>query len=179
MDPRTDRAVGRVALAAAISLLLVVAATIVAVVSPSAREWTRERLRWAPGYQIGAPSGLPAAWLNTADRTVLIFASTSCEACRRSLPVYRTLVDAVRARSELRLRIMLTSPGDDEAAYAASIGAPAADVTRIDARGTRLRRVPTILIVDRQGLVVEKKEGVLSEGEQHALMETLKKLLPL
>lgn len=180
MDTTTDRAVGRVALAATIGLLLIVAATITAVVSPAAREWARERLGWAPpSYQIGAASSLPSAWRDAADHTVLIFVTTSCDACRRSLPFHRALVDAVRTRPDLQLRIVLTSPGDDEAAYAASIGARAAQATRIDARETRLRRVPTILIVDREGIVVETKEGVLPEAEQHALIEKLKTLLPL
>ena len=36
--------------------------------------------------------------------------------------------------------------------------------------------VPTIVVVDRAGVVREKKEGVLSDGEQHALLELLTKL---
>lgn len=180
MNSRTDRAVGRAALAATVGLLLVVAATITIIVSPTARERLRELLGWTPpSYQVGDASSLPSAWRDAPGHTVLIFVTSNCDACRRSLPFHQAIAGAVGARPDLHLRIVLTSPGDDEAAYAAAIGVRADQVTRINARGTRLRRVPTILIVDRQGIVVEKKEGVLPETEQHALIEKLRKLLPL
>jgi len=180
MRTATDRAIRRAALAAAIGVLLIVAATVAAVMSAPLRAWTRAQLRWAPpSYQIGAASTLPADWHDAADNTVLIFVTTGCDACRRSLPFHQAIAGAVGARANLHLRVVLTSPGDDAAAYAAAIGVRADQVARMDPRGTRLRRVPTVLIVDRRGVVVEKKEGVLPEAEQHALIERLKGLLPL
>ena len=71
---------------------------------------------------------------------------------------------------------MLTSPDDDEAAYAALMGIRADQITTFGARGTKLRRVPTIVILNRHGVVVETKEGVLSDDEQHALLEMVKTL---
>lgn len=76
----------------------------------------------------------------------------------------------------------LTSASDDPSAYAAAESLPTNDVVKFDFMGSRLRLVPTVVIVDQRGVVLEMKEGVLPESEQHALhamIETLRKLFPL
>ena len=180
MDSSTDRAVRRGAVAIAITTLLIVTTTITFVVQPSAREWMRARVHWsAPGYTIGAPSALPASWYSNSDYTLVVFATSNCDACRRALPSFRELTRLISAHANGGVRVGLTSPSDDASAYAVLMGVDANRVERFEARGTALRRVPTLLVIDRRGVVVEMKEGVLPELEQHALTEKLKNLLAL
>lgn len=177
MDASSDRAVRRGALAIALTLTLIVITTATAIVFPSGREWVRQRLHWAPpSFAVGAASGLPPALFQDSEFTVLIFATTSCAACQRALPFHQALARAVNDDSRWRARLLMTSPGDDIAAYATTMALPTDRVTRFDAAGTMLRHVPTVLIVDRLGVVRATTEGVLAEAEQRALLETIKSL---
>lgn len=176
MDSPNDRSVRRGALVITLTLLLIVATTATAIVFPSGREWVRQRMRWAPpGYSMGAASGLLPALYDGADFTVLIFATTNCVACQRALPFHQELARADDG-ARVRTRILMTSPGDDIAAYAMAAGVNADRVLRFDAQGSKVRRVPTILVIDRAGLVREMKEGVLPDDEQHALLEKIRNL---
>jgi len=180
MASGTDRVVRRSAVAIILIVILIVTTTIIAVVSPTARTWMGARLHGpAPGFRVGAESGLRTDLFSGADYTVLVFVTTHCAACQAAQPFHRELARTVDGLTSVDMRVALTSPGDDLAAYATALGVDASVVERVDPRGMPLRRVPTVLIVDRRGIVIEMKEGVLPESEQHALLESLKKLLPL
>nr|MBP6715807.1 hypothetical protein [Acidobacteriota bacterium] len=69
----------------------------------------------------------------------------------------------------------LTGSTDDVAAYAAMYEIPVKQVVRFDARGSWLRRIPSTVLVDRDGTVLTYTEGVLSLEEQHALLAQLKR----
>lgn len=177
MDSPNDRAVRRGALAIALTLTLIVITTATAIVFPSGREWVRQRMRWAPAaFTVGAASDLPAGLYDDADFSVLMFATNNCAACQRALPFHQELVRAASNESQWRARLLMTSPGDDTAAYAATMALPADRVTRFDATGTKLRHVPTVLIVDRHGTVRAMTEGLLADAEQRAMLEKIRTL---
>ncbi len=177
MNVPTDRAVRRGALAIAITLVLIVATTTTAIVFPAGREWVRQRLRWVPPtFDVGRASDLPPALYEHADFTVLIFATTHCAACQRALPFHRELSQVANSDARLRAHVLLTSAGDDASTTAETLGIAADRVTMFDPKGTKLHHVPTILVVDRRGIVRAMKEGVLSAEEQHALMEQIRNL---
>jgi hypothetical protein len=165
------RAIRRAAVAATFSLLLLIIITAIVIASPGAREFVREHMHWTTtGFEEGSSSQLPAEFYSSAGHTVLIFATTNCAACQRALPFHQQLLHSVANALETRARVVLTSPGDDPAAYAATLNVPATQVMTWDARHTTLRRVPTILIVDRNGVVVYAREGVLNDDQQRELI---------
>jgi len=181
MDPSTDRAVRRGAVAVIVILLAIVSLTSLVLSNPAWRERARRTIGWEARFDVGVPSGLPKEWHQGAKPTLVIFVSGSCEACRTSAPFHRAL-RAEGAASGFRVVTALTSASDDPSAYAAAESLPATDVVKFDFMGSRLRLVPTVVIVDQRGEVLEMKEGVLPESEQHALhamIETLRKLFPL
>lgn len=178
MASGTDRVVRRSATVVIGILLAVVSLTSVVLSNPSWRERVRRQMGWQAQFDVGFPSGVPQEWHQSAKPTIVIFVSSSCEACRRSA-VFHSGLRAAAAAGGLRVVTALTSPNDDPSAYAATESLPASDVVRFDVTGSRLRIVPTIVIVDHSGMVIDMKEGVLPESEQHALLESLKKLLPL
>lgn len=169
MTSSTDRVVRRGAIAVIVTLLTVVSLTSLVLLNPAWQDRARRQLGWARTFEAGSAAELPPEWIDGAKPTIVIFISGACEACRQSAPFHRDLRASVGAAG-LRVLTVLTSLNDDAAAYAASESLSERDVVRFDATGSRLRVVPTILIVDRNGVVVEKTEGVLPEAEQHALM---------
>lgn len=166
----------RVIVSLTVSLLCLVAATAVVLSRPAWRERARHALGWSTQFVAGTPSGLPSSLTGGADRTVLIFVSDTCAACQRSQPFHRELLGLAGAR--LAVRVLLTTSNGSIESLAAALGAPADAVIAFDPRGTRLQVVPTVLVVDRAGTVLEMKEGVLPASEQHALIERLKNYLP-
>jgi len=82
----------------------------------------------------------------------------------------------VNGDGRLRTQVLLTSSGDNASTYAETLGVAADQVSMFDPTDTKLRHVPTILVVDRLGIVREMKEGVLPVEEQHALMEQIKNM---
>jgi len=172
MDPRADRLLRRSAIVVIGVLLTVVSLTSVVLSNASWRDRARRQLGWTTQFEVSAASGLPPEWHQRATLTVVIFLSGTCDACRLSLPFHRALRAAAEAAG-LRVVTALTALNDDPASYAAAEQLRATDVVRFDFRGSRLQRVPTILLIDPQGVVVEMKEGVLPNDEQHALIARL------
>jgi hypothetical protein len=169
MDPSVDRAVHRGAIAVISVILAIVTLTSLVLANPSWRDRARRQLGWTTYFAVGSASGLPPEWHESAKPTVVIFVSGACAACRQASPFHRALRSSGQGAG-LRVVTALTSTSDDPAAYAGSESQSPHDVVRFDATGSRLRLIPTILIIDRNGVVIEEKEGVLPEAEQHALI---------
>lgn len=176
MRPDTDRAVSRAAVAGTVALVLLVASTAIVITQPSWRERVREALGWSsPAFTTGSSSRLPSAWYAAHDRTLVIFASEACAACQQSRAFHAELRSAAAGVPSLRVITALTGSSDEPDAYAATYGIPAEGAVRFDTRGSLVRRIPAILLVDRDGVVLTYTEGVLSLEEQHALLAQLKR----
>ena len=157
------------AVAVIVVLLAIVSLTALILSNPSWRDRARRQLGWMAYFEVGSASDLPVQWHQGASATVVIFVSGQCQACLQSAPFHRDLRSSA-AGAGLRVVTALTSLTDDPSAYAAAESLADRDVVTFDFTGSRLRVVPTIVIVDRNGVVVETKEGVLPEAEQHALI---------
>ena len=174
MPDAPDRAVRRGAASVAIAAILIVIVTIVSAANPGARDWIRVKMRWAPPtFAVGTSAHLPSALTSSHHATALIFAAANCAACERAQPAFRALAAAGAAANDANVRVLLTTPSDDAAQYAAMLGISPDAVSHFDARGSLVRRVPTIVIVDAAGIVRATKEGVPSQEEQHALVSPL------
>ncbi len=172
MDPSLDRAVRRGAIVITVILLAIVSLTSAVLLNPSWRDRARRQLGWTTQFTVGSASGLPPEWYQDAKPTVVIFVSGTCPACAQAAPFHRAL-RAASASAGLKALTALTALNDDPSAYAARESVADGDVVKFDFRGSPLRLVPTIVVVDHRGVVVEMKEGVLPEAEQHALMARL------
>jgi hypothetical protein len=176
MRPDTDRAVSRAAVAGMVMLVLLVASTALVITQPTVRERVREVMGWSsPALTTGSSSHLPSAWYAAHDRTLVIFASEACAACQQSRAFHEELRRVAADVPSLHVITALTGSTDDVAAYAATYAIPVKQVVRFDARGSWLRRIPSTVLVDRDGTVLTYTEGVLSLEEQHALLAQLKR----
>ena len=153
MDPAADRRLGR---AAIIITALVIA--IVAITAVVARR-TRAEL----------DIEIPAAWRSQSNFTLIIFGRESCPACAASAAFHRELAAAAEANG-VRAMAASTSSTEDPAAFAASIGVAPEHALGASPAPKHLTTIPAIVIVTRDGKILRKTEGVLTDDAQRALV---------
>lgn len=109
-----------------------------------------------PGTKIPELTGIPN------DRSLVIFASTSCRFCTSSMPFYRELSQRAHDAG-LRLVAVGNEPRDALAAYFRSHSVTLDDVLSASPESLRVVvATPTLAIVDKAGLVRQAWVGRLS-----------------
>jgi thiol-disulfide isomerase/thioredoxin len=143
-------------------------------------------LRGSPAPEIdlpvvhGAEPERPRALVSHyAGRVLLLdFWATWCEPCKRSFPHYQQLA----ARYPDRIAVLGVSEDDENvgiAEFAAETGAAFPlvwDQGKSVAPRYRLKGMPTLFIVDQQGIVRFVKEGYLA-GDEHDIERAVESLL--
>jgi thioredoxin-related protein len=172
MNPEADRLVDRAAVLTSILLLVIFAGTLGVLAWP--------RLTGAlgvapapaePAYHAGAVIDTPAEWYQAAPYTLLLFARASCSACQAAQPFFKRLVDNIGATVRV---VLVTSAGeaDEDAQYARGLGLQAHSI-RTAIPGLSVRVTPTLVLVDRQGTILNAWEGVGPVEKQTEIAETL------
>jgi len=123
---------------------------------------------YLPGEAMTPMAGVD---YHAADRTVLIFIRSTCNFCIRSVPFYQRLV-TVRNQRGVSTQIIGAALTSDKGAegFPAARGWSPDRMIRFDLGQVKVKGVPTILVVDRQGKVQETWFGQLSEQQQGELM---------
>jgi hypothetical protein len=113
----------------------------------------------------------------TAEKTVLVAATSSCRFCLASMPFYRRLFDHVVTRG--RLQFMFIRPANDEmfGRIISQNGLSSAPQAKADFEVLRVSRTPTIIVVDRAGRIDRIWTGKLDEGDEGKEGQVLKYLL--
>lgn len=151
MDATTDRRLGRAA--------LIVTTLIVVIVGITA----------AIAFRPKGDIEIPAAWRSQSEYTLIIFGRDSCPACAASAEFHRTLVAAAEARG-IRTLAALTASIEDPARFAASLGLAPDRALRANPAPEHLKSVPTVILVNRNGEILQKTEGALRADKQRALL---------
>jgi thiol-disulfide isomerase/thioredoxin len=113
-----------------------------------------------PAYALGQRVDVPAGLYDAAPLTLLIFARSSCPACERAKPAFAVLAASLRDRAAVRVT-MVVDEGQQagEREYLRDVGLPEDRLAAVDFRALRLRRIPTTVLVDRDGRVLYSQEG--------------------
>jgi hypothetical protein len=142
---------------------------------PAIRErlgWAEsERSAYAPGDSIDVPSSLYGG-----RQTLLVFASGTCGACRRSASVFAALAADLRGS---KTRFLLVTPNVrhvDQQALANAIGLQGDEISDLDLSTLRLKNVPTVVLVDGAGRVLYSREGLVDEEGSAAIRRAIDEL---
>lgn len=157
MQPATDRRIGRAALIVSATLILMIGVTVIVAL------WPRDAIE------------LPADWYAGSDYTLVIFGRPGCDACDASAGFHRDIATLGTSKG-MRVIAAATSREAAPSDFAASMGLPADHGAMAVPAPAHLTVVPTIVIVDRRGKTLTRKEGALSIDDQRALMEYVRKL---
>jgi hypothetical protein len=117
-------------------------------------------------------------WSQT-NATALLAISPRCHFCEESLPLYRTLGRvARRAKGSFRVIAVSKEPGETLAKYLEQHGVNLQGVFTSSLSKLGVRGTPTVLVVDRNGVVQSVFVGKLDNGREGQLMSRVALLCP-
>jgi peroxiredoxin len=133
----------------------------------------------APEFSLAARGGNPTSLSSYAGQVVLLdFWATWCQPCRASFPEYQAIAD----RYASRVAVLAISEDEDESgidAFAAEAGVRFPIVWDGDkalAQSYRLGSMPTLFIIDKNGLIRFVHAG-FRPGDQHPISAAIDSLL--
>ncbi len=155
-----DRLINKLSVTASLVLAVTLCASLGVVAWPRvASALGLEPARPAPAYSAGDRIDVPAAWYETAPRTLVLFARASCGACQTAQPFLKELVGAVVESGDAVVLVGHAGSREEDAVFAKSLGVGDAGIQSAPA-GVRVRVTPTLVLVDKSGTVLNAWEGV-------------------
>ena len=143
----------RVTIAVTVFALCTVGATSALVLSPTLRRLLGVE-HAAVDYVVGQRVDLPLDSFPAEERNLLLFVRGTCSACQNAVPALKQFIVDVSGRSGVSVR-MVTSQlyAEDAPTFALRIGLSATQIMSIDMASLRLQRIPTLLVVNRAGVI--------------------------
>jgi hypothetical protein len=134
---------------------------------------------------IGDTLRLPQApWFNN-DNTLVLILQRGCQFCEASAPFYRKLLRAVdqlnRAHVSNTIHVTAVLPGPVAAskAYLERMQLSISDVQQSSLASLKTPYTPTLLMVDRRGIVKRMWVGQLSQNQEEQILRALVQSYPL
>lgn len=164
-----DHLLGRAAVILTTVLSIVFVATLTMIT------WPRAAPTEVSPYRPGATIDTPVEWHESSAYTLVLFARSSCEACQTAAPFFRELVRTV---AEKHAVVFVTSRAEHEidTAFASGLGLDSAAVKQA-VPGLRVRVTPTLVLVNRQGTIIEAWEGVGPDSNQAAIRNAILRVI--
>lgn len=114
-----------------------------------------------------------------ANTTALLAISSQCHFCEQSLPLYRTLGNVARqAKGSFRVIAVSAEPRETLANYLEKRGVNLQGVFNSSLSKLGVRGTPTVLVVDRKGVVQSVFVGKLNNAREGQLMSRIALLCP-
>ena len=129
-----------------------------------------------PNYRLTTNATLRINGINWADseRTVLLALSKECEYCSSSAEFYRRLAAGISNQSSTRLLAVFSEKESSGAeAYLKQLEVPIRELRYASLSGLGITSVPTLAILDRNGVVTDMWVGKFSPLEEKDLMARL------
>jgi hypothetical protein len=125
----------------------------------------------APAYASGQRVDVPAAWYESSPKTLIIFGRASCAACEKAQPFLKGLVTRLNGRASA---VLAHPPGGEaeDIAFARSLGVTDDRIVVVGG-GLRVRATPTLVLVNRDGTVLEAWEGTGPPERQSSILKTI------
>jgi hypothetical protein len=172
-----DRLINKISVTASLVLAVTLCTTVGVVFWP--RVASALGIRPAPpagAYVAGDRIDVPASWYGRAPQTLIVFARASCGACQNAQPFLKALAGTVTSHGGA---VMIAGHRDtpkDDGDFAASLGLGAGTFTTFPA-GLRVRRTPTLVLVDRAGVILAAWEGVGPPEQQREIATAVQQAL--
>lgn len=127
-------------------------------------------------YQIATDARLVINGVNwsDSDRTVLVAMAKDCKFCSDSAEFYRRLATGITSQPGTRLIALFSNKESEGEAYLKQLEVPIREVRYVSLSSLGIKNVPTVAILDRNGVVTDMWVGKLSPFKESALMLKLK-----
>lgn len=129
-----------------------------------------------PSYRIATNATLIINGINWADseQTVLIALGKECKYCSESAEFYRRLAAGIASQTKTRLIAVFSEKESEAEAYLKQLEIPIREVRYVSLSSLGINSVPTLAILDRNGVVTDMWAGKLSPLKEKALMSRLR-----
>lgn len=109
-----------------------------------------------------------------SEGVVLLALSTSCRFCTESMTFYERLTDNDAVRSgRLSVGVLSVQGLEPMRAYLATHGLQVPAVVQLGSSGVQIQGTPTLVVVDRAGVVRESWGGLLGPQQQAKVLRTI------
>jgi hypothetical protein len=123
--------------------------------------------------KTGMKFSLPGADWSKKDSHLVLVLQKGCHFCSESAPFYRQLVAGVANRTDLELMAVLPQNAVDAQQYLNEIQVPVGDVRQANMVATKVYATPTILLVDKTGMVTDLWRGKLPPDKESEILDRL------
>jgi hypothetical protein len=168
----SDRWASKISNLAIVACIGTLGLTLALLVSPGLRGLVGAERSASPAYSLGDVVDLPREMFESRAFTVVYFATTTCGACLRGKDALLELSRTIEGRPE-DIAVVFVAPTSDRDAGRGFGAAVGVDPTRhffLDLAKLRLKKVPTILLLNQSGHVVFAQEHAPDSSTQAAVV---------
>jgi|HubBroStandDraft_6_1064221.scaffolds.fasta_scaffold898666_1 hypothetical protein len=124
----------------------------------------------APGDKLNLPG---EDWAANGETLVIVMA-VGCDFCEAMAPFYKELTQKLVGRKDLRVVFVLPQAVDQSKDFLSGLGLDTTDVKQATIESISVKGTPTVIIVNRTGVVTDSWLGTMSAEQESALTVRLK-----
>jgi hypothetical protein len=122
---------------------------------------------------VGKAISLPDTDWKRSDRTLVFVLSTGCHFCTESASFYKELVQKRAKQGNTRLVAVLPQPVDAGRKYLSDLGIAVDDVRQLPPNSIGVHGTPTLLLVNKDGVVTNAWQGKLPPSKETEVLSHL------
>ena len=128
-----------------------------------------------PNYQLTTNAKLHISGIDwaDADQTVLLALSKECKYCSGTAEFYRRLAAGIATQTNMRLVAVFSEKDSEAEAYLKRLEVPIRELRHVSFASLGIKSVPTLAIVDRNGVVSYMWVGKLPPLQEKGFMSKL------
>lgn len=134
--------------------------------------WTPGRPALPEEIVVGTKLTVPGVTWSQAQKTLLIAVRPGCSYCTASAPFYRRLIE--EAQGQARLLVVSGVTEDETKTYLRELDLPLDEVKQVPMEKVGVIGTPTLILVDRNGAVVDSWVGQLPPDQETKVLDRLK-----
>ena len=124
--------------------------------------------------RAGARLAVPGIDWTKNDRTLLMALSRGCHFCSASAPFYKKLTQELSARKDVGMVAAFPQPVDEAQNYLSTLGVSISDVRQLRLDSLGVLGTPTLILVNREGVVINAWRGQLPPDKEEEVLNQLK-----
>jgi len=160
----------------AIAILLGVAVTQHYFVRPPVATTPMRYPDQAPYQQVraGTKLSVPDVDWGKNDRTLLLSLSQGCHYCSASAPFYQRISQQLSEQKNVGLVAVLPQPVEAAKTYLSGLGVNVPEVRQASLDSLGVVGTPTLILVNKQGVVIDAWRGQLPPSKEEEILNQLK-----
>jgi hypothetical protein len=128
----------------------------------------------AESVKPGTKISLPGFDWSRKDTNVVLVLQKGCHFCSESAPFYQRLARAASDRDDLRLVAALPQSEGEARQYLNALQVPLGEVRQTDLASIGVRGTPTLLLVDKTGVITGEWIGRLPPDKESEVLNRLR-----